>query len=185
MRRIEAVTGAGAVQYTQQQQQQLRQAASMLKTDIMHVSERLQQQIDRSRQLERTIDELNQKIASQAGSDLVSDALEINGVKVVLAEVNNVEAKALRNMVDDLKNQLQSGVVVLGLAADGKVSLIVGVTKDMTDRVKAGEVVNVAAAEVGGKGGGRPDLAQAGGSEVNNLSKALVVAKQKIESLLR
>ena len=185
VRRIEAVTGAGAVQYTQQQQQQLRQAASMLKTDIMHVSERLQQQIDRSRQLERTIDELNQKIASQAGSDLVSDALEINGVKVVLAEVNNVEAKALRNMVDDLKNQLQSGVVVLGLAADGKVSLIVGVTKDLTDRVKAGEVVNVAAAEVGGKGGGRPDLAQAGGSEVNNLSKALVVAKQKIESLLR
>ncbi|WP_417659489.1 alanine--tRNA ligase [Pseudidiomarina sp.] len=185
VRRIEAVTGAGAVQFTLQQQQQLRQAASLLKTDAMHVAERVQQQIDRSRQLERTIDELSQKIAAQAGSDLIGNALDINGVKVVIAEVAGVEAKALRSMVDDLKNQLQSGVVVLGLAAEEKVSLIVGVTNDLTGRVKAGDVVNVAAAEVGGKGGGRPDLAQAGGADPTKLDSALRAAKTKLEALLR
>lgn len=184
VRRIEAVTGAGAVQFTLQQQQQLRTAASMLKTDTGHVSERLQQHIDRSRQLERTIDELNQQIAAQAGSNLIDNALNIAGVKVVLAQVNNVEVKALRGMVDDLKNQLQSGIVVLGLASDDKVSLIVGVTKDLTNRVKAGDVVNVAAAEVGGKGGGRPDLAQAGGSDASKLDKALAAAQHKLEALL-
>ncbi|RWU11715.1 alanine--tRNA ligase [Pseudidiomarina gelatinasegens] len=185
VRRIEAVTGAGAVQFTLQQQQQLRHAASLLKTDAMHVAERVQQQIDRSRQLERTIDELSQKIAAQAGSDLIGNALDIHGVKVVIAEVAGVEAKALRSMVDDLKNQLQSGVVVLGLAAEDKVSLIVGVTNDLTGRVKAGEVVNVAAAEVGGKGGGRPDLAQAGGADPTKLDNALSAAKTKLEALLR
>ena len=185
VRRIEAVTGAGAVQFTLQQQQQLRASASLLKTDTLHVTERLQQHIDRSRQLERTIDELNQKIAAQAGSSLVDGALPIGDVKVIIAQVSNIETKALRGMVDDLKNQLQSGVVVLGLAADEKVSLIVGVTKDLTGRVKAGDVVNVAAAEVGGKGGGRPDLAQAGGSDATKLSEALAAAQQKIESLLR
>ncbi|WP_417664876.1 alanine--tRNA ligase [Pseudidiomarina sp.] len=185
VRRIEAVTGAGAVQFTLQQQQQLRHAASLLKTDAMHVAERVQQQIDRSRQLERTIDELSQKIAAQAGSDLIGNALDIHGVKVVIAEVAGVEAKALRSMVDDLKNQLQSGVVVLGLATEDKVSLIVGVTNDLTSRVKAGEVVNVAAAEVGGKGGGRPDLAQAGGADPTKLDHALSAAKTKLEALLR
>lgn len=185
VRRIEAVTAAGAVQFTLQQQQQLRQAASLLKTDAMHVAERLQQQIDRSRQLERTIDELSQKVAAQAGSDLIGNALDIHGVKVVLAEISGVETKALRGMVDDLKNQLQSGVIVLGLAAEEKVSLIVGVTKDLTSRVKAGDVVNVAAAEVGGKGGGRPDLAQAGGTDPTQLQNALSAAKAKLEALLR
>lgn len=185
VRRIEAVTGAGAVQFTLQQQQQLRNSAGLLKTDTMHVTERLQQHIDRSRQLERTIDELNQKIAAQAGSSLVDSALTIGEVKVIISQVSNIETKALRGMVDDLKNQLQSGVVVLGLAADDKVSLIVGVTNDLTGRIKAGDVVNVAAAEVGGKGGGRPDLAQAGGSDVAKLSEALAAAQSKIESLLR
>lgn len=185
VRRIEAVSGAGAVLYTLQQQQQLRHAAELLKTDPTHVAERVHQQLERSRQLERTIDELNQKLAAHAGSNLVNDAITIHGVKVIIAEVSNIEAKALRNMVDDLKNQLQSGVVVLGLAAEGKVSLIVGVTKDLTARVRAGDVVNEAAAVVGGKGGGRPDLAQAGGSDVSRLADALAAAQAKLDELLR
>lgn len=185
VRRIEAVTAAGAVHYTLQQQRQLRAAAGLLKTDLMHVADRVQQTIDRSRQLERTIDELNKNLAAKAGGDLVSNAIDIQGVKVIVAKVDNVEAKALRTMVDDLKNQLGSGVVVLGLAEQEKVSLIVGVTKDLTDKIKAGEVVNLAAAEVGGKGGGRPDLAQAGGSQPQHLDAALLAAQQKIESLLR
>lgn len=185
VRRIEAVSGTGAVLFNLQQQQQLRQVAELLKTDSTHVGERLQQQLERSRQLERTIDELNQKLAAHAGSSLVDNALTIHGTRVIIAEVANIEAKALRNMVDDLKNQLQSGVVVLGLASDGKVSLIVGVTKDLTARVRAGDVVNVAAEKVGGKGGGRPDLAQAGGSDVKALPEALATAQAKLEELLR
>lgn len=185
VRRIEAVSGTGAVLFNLQQQQQLRQVAELLKTDSAHVGERLQQQLERSRQLERTIDELNQKLAAHAGSSLVDNALTIHGTRVIIAEVANIEAKALRNMVDDLKNQLQSGVVVLGLASDGKVSLIVGVTKDLTVRVRAGDVVNVAAEKVGGKGGGRPDLAQAGGSDVKALPEALATAQAKLEELLR
>lgn len=184
VRRIEAVTAAGAVQFTLHQQQQLRKAAGMLKTDTAHVAERLQQQIDRSRQLERTIDDLNQQMAAQAGSSLVDSAITIADTKVIIAQVSNVEAKALRTMVDDLKNQLQSGIVILGLAVDDKVSLIVGVTKDLTGRVKAGDVVNAAAAEVGGKGGGRPELAQAGGNDASKLDKALQAAQAKLELLL-
>ncbi len=184
VRRLEAVTGAQAINYTLQQQQLLRDVGSLLKTDGSKVVERVQQQLERSRQLEKDIADLNQQLAAQAGSDLVSSAETINGVKVVVAELNNVEAKALRGMVDDLKNQIESGIVVLALAANDKVSLIVGVTKDLTAQVKAGDVVNVAAAEVGGKGGGRPDMAQAGGQDVSRISQALEAARNKITELL-
>lgn len=105
--------------------------------------------------------------------------------KVILAQLENVESKALRGMVDDLKNQLGSGIVVLAIANDNKVSLIVGVTKDLTSKVKAGDIVNVAAAEVGGKGGGRPDMAQAGGTDSSKVSEALAAAQRRIEELLR
>ncbi|WP_417656913.1 alanine--tRNA ligase [Pseudidiomarina aestuarii] len=184
VRRIEAVTGAGAVRFTLQQQQQLRSIASMLKADMNHVAERVQSQLERSKALEKSVDELKGRLASQAGNDLVGSALEINGTKVIIAQLDNVESKALRELVDDLKNQIGSGVVVLAVVNDGKVSLIVGVTKDLTAKVQAGAVVNVAAQCVGGKGGGRPDLAQAGGSDASQVTTALEAAKAHLESVL-
>ncbi|PTB85535.1 alanine--tRNA ligase [Pseudidiomarina aestuarii] len=184
VRRIEAVTGAGAVRFTLQQQQQLRSIASMLKADMNHVAERVQSQLERGKALEKSVDELKGRLASQAGNDLVGSALEINGTKVIIAQLDNVESKALRELVDDLKNQIGSGVVVLAVVNDGKVSLIVGVTKDLTAKVQAGAVVNVAAQCVGGKGGGRPDLAQAGGSDASQVTTALEAAKAHLESVL-
>lgn len=185
VRRIEAVTGLAALRHAQQQEQLLRSSAGMLKADPSQLPERLQQHLQRSKELERTIAELQQQMASQAGGSLIENAQEIAGHKVILAELDGVESKALRGMVDDLKNQLGSGIVVLAVAADNKVSLIVGVTKDLTAKVKAGDVVNCAAAEVGGKGGGRPDMAQAGGSDASNISAALSAAQRRIEELLR
>lgn len=185
VRRIEAVSGLAAVRHSQHQQQLLRQSAGLLKTDPAQLPERLQQQLDRAKGLERSIADLQQQLASQAGGSLVDDALEIAGKKVILAQLENVESKALRGMVDDLKNQLGSGIVVLAIANDNKVSLIVGVTKDLTSKVKAGDIVNVAAAEVGGKGGGRPDMAQAGGTDSSKVSEALAAAQRRIEELLR
>lgn len=185
VRRIEAVTGLAALRHAQQQEQLLRSSASLLKADPSQLPERLQQHLQRSKELERTIAELQQQMAAQAGGSLVESAQEIAGHKVILAELDGVESKALRGMVDDLKNQLGSGIVVLAVAADNKVSLIVGVTKDLTAKVKAGDVVNCAAAEVGGKGGGRPDMAQAGGSDVSKIGAALSAAQRRIEELLR
>lgn len=185
VRRIDAVTGLAALQYAQQQEQLLRSSASLLKADPSQLPERIQQQLQRHKELERTIAELQQQMASQAGGSLVENAKEIGGHKVILASLDGVESKALRGMVDDLKNQLGSGIVVLAVAADEKVSLIVGVTKDLTAKVKAGDVVNCAAAEVGGKGGGRPDMAQAGGSDAGNIPAALAAAERRIEELLR
>jgi len=112
-------------------------------------------------------------MASQQGADLLGNAVDIKGNKVLIAELEGVEAKSLRGMVDDLKNRIGEGIVVLGVPADGKVSLIVGVTKGLTGKVKAGELVNHIATQVGGKGGGRPDMAQAGGSQPENLATAL------------
>ena len=112
-------------------------------------------------------------MASQQGADLLGNAVDIKGNKVLIAELEGVEAKSLRGMVDDLKNRIGEGIVVLGVPADGKVSLIVGVTKGLTGKVKAGELVNHIATQVGGKGGGRPDMAQAGGSQPEKLATAL------------
>ncbi|HET8816033.1 MAG TPA: alanine--tRNA ligase, partial [Pseudidiomarina sp.] len=184
VRRIEAVTGAGAVRFTLQQQQQLRSIASLLKADMSHVAERVQQQLERSKALEKSVDELKGRLASQAGNDLVGSATEINGTKVIIAQLDNVESKALRGLVDDLKNQIGSGIVVLAVVTEGKVSLIVGVTRDLTATVQAGSVVNIAAQCVGGKGGGRPDLAQAGGSDASQVQAALDAAKKYLESVL-
>ncbi|WP_417689849.1 alanine--tRNA ligase [Pseudidiomarina sp.] len=185
VRRIDAVTGLAALQYAQQQEQLLRSSASLLKADPAQLPERIQQQLQRHKELERTIADLQQQMASQAGGSLVENAKEIAGHKVILASLDGVESKALRGMVDDLKNQLGSGIVVLAVAADDKVSLIVGVTKDLTAKVKAGDVVNCAAGEVGGKGGGRPDMAQAGGSDAGKIPAALAAAERRIEELLR
>lgn len=185
VRRIEAVTGIAALRYAQQQEQLLRSTANLLKADVGQLPERLQQQLQRSKELERTIAELQQQMASQAGGSLVENAKDIAGHRVILAQLDGVESKALRGMVDDLKNQLGSGIVVLAVANGDKVSLIVGVTKDLTATVKAGDIVNCAAAKVGGKGGGRPDMAQAGGSDAANIPAALTAAQARIEELLQ
>jgi alanyl-tRNA synthetase len=173
VRRIEAVTGQMALQLVQQQALRLSNIANVLKTDPTKLEARIKVMLDQSKELEKQVAKLKQQMASQAGSDMAASTVDIKGVKLLSSKVEGVEAKSLRAMVDDLKNQLASGVIVLGLANKDKVSIIVGVTKDLTDRVKAGDLVNYVANQVGGKGGGRPDMAQAGGDKPENLDAAL------------
>ncbi|WP_428613429.1 alanine--tRNA ligase [Shewanella sp.] len=173
IRRIEAVTGAAAMAYVAEQQAQLEQAAALLKGDSASVVTKLKAQLDKTKQLEKELSQLKDKLAAATSADLAGEAQELGGVKVLVKQLEGVEAGALRGLQDELKQKLQSGIVVLGIAGDAKVNLIVGVTKDLTAKVKAGELVAMVAAQVGGKGGGRPDMAQAGGSEPENLSSAL------------
>ncbi|ASM48941.1 alanyl-tRNA synthetase [Pseudoalteromonas espejiana DSM 9414] len=173
VRRIEAVTGADAVAYVSEQEKQLNDVAALVKGDSASVLEKVTALLEKSKGLEKQIAQLNDKLASAAGASLLDSIVEINGVKLLVANVEGTESKALRGMVDDLKNKIGSGVIALGVASGDKVSLIAGVTKDLTGKVKAGELVNHMASQVGGKGGGRPDMAQAGGSQPENLNAAL------------
>ncbi|MDX1727650.1 MAG: alanine--tRNA ligase [Pseudoalteromonas tetraodonis] len=173
VRRIEAVTGAEAIAYVSEQEQQLADVAALVKGDNTSVLEKVTALLEKSKGLEKQVAQLNDKLASAAGASLLDSVVEINGVKLLVANVEGTESKALRGMVDDLKNKIGSGVIALGVASGDKVSLIAGVTKDLTGKVKAGELVNHMAGQVGGKGGGRPDMAQAGGSEPQNLTAAL------------
>ena len=173
VRRIEAVTGEVALQVVQSQSQQMGQMAGLLKTDPQGLLARMQTMMDQQKLVEKELEKLKQQLASNASSDVLSKVFEINGVKVLSTVLQGVEAKSLRALVDDFKNQLGSAVIVLGVADDNKVSLIVGVTKDLVGKVKAGELVNMVAQQVGGKGGGRPDMAQAGGSQPENLDTAI------------
>jgi alanyl-tRNA synthetase len=173
VRRIEAVTAIGALAYINDQSSTLSKVASLVKSDVASVGTKVEQLITRSKQLEKEIGILKQALAAQAGSDLLSSAIEINGIKVLIADLDGVETKSLRGMVDELKNKMQSGIIMLATANDDKVGLIAGVTKDLTGQVKAGELVNMVAQQVGGKGGGRPDMAQAGGSQPENITTAL------------
>jgi len=173
VRRIEAITGEQALIFIQNHAALIGNLSSLLKTDSTKLEDRVSSVIDHSKELEKEITKLKQQAAGQAGSDLLSKIVEINGVKLLSTEVAGVEAKGLRSMVDDLKNKIGEGIVVLGLAQQDKVSLIVGVTQNLTKQVKAGELVNFVANQVGGKGGGRPDMAQAGGTQPENLDIAL------------
>jgi alanyl-tRNA synthetase len=177
VRRIEAVSGECALAFTEQQGSNLSLVASMVKSDVASMPGKVEQLISRGKQLEKEIQILKQQVAAQAGSDLISEAIDVNGVKVLIADLAGIESKALRGMMDELKNKIGSGIILLGTASDGKVGLIAGVTKDLTGQVKAGDLVNAAAQHVGGKGGGRPDMAQAGGSKPENLPMALDAAK--------
>jgi alanyl-tRNA synthetase len=177
VRRIEAVTGESALNYFEAQEQTLHTIAALVKADAMNVSNKVEQVVLRNKQLEKELEQYKQQLASQAGSDLISQAVDFNGVKALIANLDGVEAKSLRGMVDDLKNKMGSGIILLATANDDKVSLIAGVTKDLIGQVKSGELVNVAAQEVGGKGGGRPDMAQAGGSQPENIEAALKAAQ--------
>ncbi|MEL7799653.1 alanine--tRNA ligase [Idiomarina loihiensis] len=184
VRRIEVVTGEAAVRYTQQQQSVLQQIAGELKTEPSSVAEKVQQLQHKFRELERKNEQLQQKLAQQAGGGLIAQAVDINGVKAIIAELDQADPKSLRGLVDDLKNQMGSGIVLLGTANGDKVSLIAGVTTDLTSKVKAGDIVNQAANVVGGKGGGRPDMAQAGGSLPEQLNEALATATTWLQQQL-
>ncbi|KDD79403.1 alanine--tRNA ligase [Glaesserella parasuis] len=184
VRRIEAVTGENAIGLLHQQQQILNQSAELLKADTASLVEKIQQLQEKSKKVEKELQQLKDKLAAQAGGELAKQAQQINGVNVVVQRLENVDAKALRTMVDDLKNQLGSAVIVFATQTDEKVNLIVGVTKDLTDKVNAGELVGLMAQEVGGKGGGRADMAMAGGSQPENITQALNVATNWIQAKL-
>ena len=173
VRRIEAVTGEGALSQVYSQSEQLQDIAHLVKASNSNLNEKVRALIEHARGLEKELQQLKDQQAAQESAFLSSKAVALKGTKLLVSELKNVEPKMLRTMVDDLKNQLGSAVIVLATVADGKVSLIAGVTKDLTDRVKAGELVGELAQQVGGKGGGRPDMAQAGGTDAQALPAAL------------
>jgi len=173
VRRIEAVTGERALQRIHDDDRRLQQIAGLLKGGRDDVVERVQQLFERNRQLEKELDQLKGKLASSAGSDLAGQAEDINGIKVLAARIDGGDAKALRDIVDQLKQKLGTAVIILATVSGDKVSLAAGVTKDTIDRVKAGDLVNHVATQVGGKGGGRPDMAMAGGNNPAALDVAL------------
>ena len=184
VRRIEAVSGNGAVAYIQQLEQQAQFVASALKGDLFSISERVQQALERSKQLEKEIEQLKAKMASQAGASLLDQANAVNGATVLVAQLPATDPKALRTMLDELKNKLSSGVILLATVNDDKISLIAGVTADLTDKVHAGQLVGWAAGKLGGKGGGRPDMAQAGGSDISALAAVIDEAKHLVREKL-
>ncbi|ADP11622.1 Alanyl-tRNA synthetase [Erwinia sp. Ejp617] len=173
VRRIEAVTGEGALAQLYSQNQQLADISHLVKANHSNLSEKVRALIDHARALEKQLQQLKDQQAAQESASLSSKAIAVKGTKLLVSELSDVEPKMLRTMVDDLKNQLGSAIIVLATVADGKVSLIAGVTKDLTDRIKAGELVGELAQKVGGKGGGRPDMAQAGGTDAMALPAAL------------
>ncbi|PKG39513.1 alanine--tRNA ligase [Psychromonas sp. Urea-02u-13] len=178
VRRIEASVGAAAEQALYNLRDQFNKACDLVKGDSFNIGEKIMQTLDRNKALEKELATIKAKMASEAGSNLTGNAIDINGVKVVIANIEGIDPKLLRDSVDEMKNKLQSGIVVLATAVgDDKVSLIVGVTKDLTKKVKAGELVNLIAGPVGGKGGGRPDMAMAGGNNPSGLTEALALVE--------
>jgi alanyl-tRNA synthetase len=173
VRRIEAVTGEGALEHVQTLQDQSDQVASLLKAEGGDVIERINRLINRQKELQREVDALQGRIASSASADLVAGAREVAGVRVIAAQVTVADAKALREMADLLKDRLGSGIVVLGSASEGKANLLVAVTSDLTNRFRAGDFIRQLAPMVGGNGGGKPELAQAGGTLPEGLPAAL------------
>jgi alanyl-tRNA synthetase len=184
VRRIEAVTGEQALDTVQNQAQQMNQIASLLKTDPQSLTARIHTILDVNKIAEKELQKLKQQIASNATTDLLSNVYEVKGIKVLSTVLKDVEAKVLRSMVDDFKNQLGSAIIVLGTAEGDKVSLIVGVTKDLVSKIRAGELVNFVAQQVGGKGGGRPDMALAGGTQPQNLESAIVSVQDWLQEKL-
>ena len=178
VRRIEAVTGKGALAHVQAQEAKLAGAAHLLKAPIAEIEARIAQLQESARTAERELARLKAKAASSAGDDLAGNAVDVKGAKVVAATLDGSDVKTLRETMDKLKDKLKSAAIVLASVSDGKVTLIAGVTSDLTARVKAGDLVNHVARQVGGKGGGRPDMAQAGGTDAAALPKAL----QSVES---
>jgi alanyl-tRNA synthetase len=174
IRRIEAIAGTVALAYTQREADQLARVAHALKAQPVEVESKLAQLQEQVRALEKEMSRFKQKMAASHGDDLAATAIDVKGVKVLAAQLDGADVKTLRDTLDQLKNKLKSGAIVLAASdGDNKVSLIAGVTADLIARVKAGELVNHVAKQVGGKGGGRPDMAQAGGTDSKALPKAL------------
>jgi alanyl-tRNA synthetase len=184
IRRVEAVTGRGALEYVQQQEATLNAAAAAIKAPVAEIESRIAQLVDSARAAEKEIARLKAKAAASAGEDLASNAVDVKGAKVLAASLDAVDAKTLRETMDKLKDKLKSAAIVLGSVADGKVTLIAGVTSDLTAKVKAGDLVNYVAQQVGGKGGGRPDMAQAGGTNPAALPAALESVTAFVEQRL-
>jgi alanyl-tRNA synthetase len=184
VRRIEALTGEGAIAQLHAQSDQISEIAQVVKANSSNLNEKVRGLVDHVRALEKELQQLRDQQAAQESASLSSKAMDVKGTKLLVSELNNVEPKMLRTMMDDLKNQLGSAIIVLATVAEGKVSLIAGVTKDLTDRVKAGELVGELAAQVGGKGGGRPDMAQAGGTNPEALAGALAGVSEWVSNRL-
>ena len=185
VRRIEAVTGEGAIATVHADSDRLSEVAHLLKGDSNNLADKVRSVLERTRQLEKELQQFKEQAAAQESANLSSKAIDVNGVKLLVSELSGVEPKMLRTMVDDLKNQLGSTIIVLATVAEGKVSLIAGVSKDVTDRVKAGELIGMVAQQVGGKGGGRPDMAQAGGTDAAALPAALASVKGWVSAKLQ
>ncbi len=173
VRRIEAVTGSDAIAWVDGRSKQLENISDQLKSGVANVEEKVALVIEKSRALEKELDQLKQKLASQAGSDLASQAVEVNGIKVLAANLEGVDPKSLRDTVDQLKNKLGKAAVLVSTIANNKISLVAGVTKEETSTIKAGDLLKHVASQIDGKGGGRPDMAQGGGTDINALPAAL------------
>ncbi|WP_370278643.1 alanine--tRNA ligase [Pontibacterium sp.] len=184
VRRIEAVTGEAAAAWADEADRKLAQISALLKGSRENVVDKVEDLAERNRQLEKELAQLKSKLAAAQGSDLLSNAVDIKGAKVLAAKLDGVEPKALRDTIDQLKNKLGNGVVVLATEADGKISLAAGVTKDLSKQVKAGDLVRELTAKLGGKGGGRPDFAQGGGTDVAALPAALESVSGLVDAAL-
>ncbi|AOE86829.1 alanine--tRNA ligase [Pseudomonas sp. TCU-HL1] len=181
VRRIEAVSGAAALTYLNGAEEQLKEAAGLVKGSRDNLLDKLSVLLERNRQLEKELEQLKAKAASAAGDDLASSALDVKGVKVLAARLDGLDGDALLALVDQLKNKLGRAVILLGSALEGKVTLVAGVTQDLTGQLKAGDLMKQAAAAVGGKGGGRPDMARGGGTDAAALEQALALAVPFVE----
>ena len=173
VRRIEAVTGDRALAWVEQSDTQLGNIAHLLKTDRDNIDARLEQHLQRTRKLEKELERFKSKLASSAGEDMLTEAEEVEGIKVLAKHLDGVDPKTLRETVDQLKNKLGTAALVLATVQNSKISIVAGVTKDSIDRIKAGDLVNFVARQVGGRGGGRADMAQAGGNDPSELDAAL------------
>ena len=173
VRRIEAITGVAALDWIETMEIKLQRMAELLKSDIETVDTKLNIQLEKNRKLEKDLLQLRSKLTSSAGSDLIEEAKIIEGINVIAKSLDNTDPKNLREAVDQLKNKLGTAVLILATVNDSKVNLVAGVTDDTKNRIKAGDLVNFVAEQVGGKGGGRPDMAQAGGDNPKKLESAL------------
>ena len=184
VRRMEAVTGLNAVALMQHQATLLAEAALRFKTPAEELASKIDHLIETAKQLEKEVASYKEKLAAEQGAGAVAKAEDVAGVKVLVTTLDGMDAKSLRTTMDDLKNKLKSAVILLAVAANGKIQFCAGVTKDLVGRVKAGELVNFAAAQAGGKGGGKPDMAMAGAADVTKLDAAMTSAKTWITEKL-
>ena len=184
VRRIEAVTGAAALEWVEGRSNQLDTIASLVKSSTKGVEEKVSLVIEKSRSLEKELQQLKQKLAAQAGSDLASDAIDVAGIQVLATNLEGADPKSLRDTVDQLKNKLSKAVVIVSTVVDGKVSLVAGVTKAETAQIKAGDLLKHVASQIDGKGGGRPDMAQGGGSNAAALPNALASVEAWVKEQL-